>query len=431
MVPSIAYIRLHHFYALLEAKHNHRLWQQPFVVTRAQRIIDISPQAARLHITTNMGLRQARLACPDLQIIDAQADPVPAAEKFWDICADLTPLVEPEGHNSAFLDLSGQGELTAVSENIIHQLRWKLEFPFHIGIAPSKLVAKIAYGETAHQPTSVQQPFTWHRGRGQHSSPVELKGNAKTKIANTARYCLIIPRTAVETFLAPLPINRLWLWPDKIHQQLQNLGIYTIGQLRQVPKLQLQKQLGEAGEQLYDAARGIDHTSVQGVYPPEAIQTYFQLPPEVEGYESWEALTIHLLPLIESAVTDLQRQAKACTRLRLLVQYDTLPEQCWDKSFKDELQTANQFLQAIKGLLTQKAWPAPITGIRLMLMGLKPASLGQLRFASQIFGAQHQRELQQILSSLQARFGANSIFVAADISIPRRERMLQLLANHQ
>ena len=431
MSPLIAYIRLHHFYALLEAKRNHQLWQQPFVVTRTGKIIDVSPQAAKFNITTTMGLRQARLACPDLQVIQAQADPLPAAEQFWDLCAHLTPFVEPESYNSAFLDLSGQGTISEIKENILQKFRWGLGFPFQIGIAPSKLVAKIAYWELANNSLAMPgyKSLTWHQGRGQISFPMELKESA-TKMATKNNHCLIIPPAAVENFLDSLPVSRLWLWPDKIHQQLLNLGVYTIDQLRQVPRLQLQKQLGKVGNQLYDAARGIDQTTVQALYPPQTIQSFFQLPPEVEGCKSWEALTTHLLPLVQKAATDLQEQAKACTRLRLFVQYDGLPKQCWDKSLKSELQTTNQLLQVIKRLLTEATWPAPIIGMGLILMGLKPITFGQLAFSSQIFGAQRQKKLQQVLSLLQAKFGAGSIFMAADISIPRRERMLQLLADY-
>ena len=35
MASMAAYIRLHHFYALLEAKHNPSLRHQPFIVTQA------------------------------------------------------------------------------------------------------------------------------------------------------------------------------------------------------------------------------------------------------------------------------------------------------------------------------------------------------------------------------------------------------------
>ena len=89
-------------------------------------------------------------------------------------------------------------------------------------------------------------------------------------------------------------------------------------------------------------------------------------------------------------------------------------------------QTADQLFLVIKGLLTQAVWSAPITGMRLMLMGLKPAALGQLALTSYL-KPQRPRELEQLLSSLQAKFGADRIFTASDISIPRRERMLQLL----
>src|SRR5690606_296987 len=109
--------------------------------------------------------------------------------------------------------------------------------------------------------------------------------------------------------------------------------------------------------------------------------------------------------------------------------YDGLAEKCWDKPLKGELQRANQLLQVIKGLLLKEALPAPIIGMRLMLMGLRPAALGQTAFAPQILGAQRRGELQQVLSLLQTKFGTDRVFLATDISIPRRERMLQLLAD--
>ena len=426
MASMAAYIRLYHFYALLEAKRNPSLRHQPFVVTQGRRIIDVSPEAAKLRITAAMGIRQARLACPALQVIEAEADPLPAAEKFWDICASFSPLVEPESHTSAFVGLSLQGEIKAAGEKIINRLAQQLAVPFYLSIAPNKLTAKIAYLEAADLSLSVpgQKPLTWHQGRGRSSSPLKLKDREKPE-RKTGR-CLIIPPHSVEDFLAPLSVNRLWPWPDKIHQQLQNLGIYTIGQLRQVPRQKLERLFGETGKKLYHAARGIDPSPVKGIYPPKTVQAYLQLPPEMDGCRTWGALTKHLLPMVESCAQELKRQGQACTRIRLLVEYKNLEEKCWDKQLKNELQAADQLLAAVKGLLTQEIWPSPITGVRIMLMGLKPAALGQLALASYL-KPKRPRELEQLLASLQAKFGADRIFTGSEISIPRRERMLQLL----
>ena len=52
-----------------------------------------------------------------------------------------------------------------------------------------------------------------------------------------------------------------------------------------------------------------------------------------------------------------------------------------------------------------------------MLMGLKPAALGQLALASYL-KPQRSKELEQLLASLQAKFGAERIFTASEISIP-------------
>ena len=85
MDPCIAYIHLHHFYALLEAKYRPNLSQVPFVVTQGEKIMDVSPQAANLNIHVAMGLRQARLICPELEIIKMEVDPEPFLRHSYSI----------------------------------------------------------------------------------------------------------------------------------------------------------------------------------------------------------------------------------------------------------------------------------------------------------------------------------------------------------
>ena len=402
MDPCIAYIHLHHFYALLEAKYRPNLSQVPFVVTQGEKIMDVSPQAANLNIHVAMGLRQARLICPELEIIKMEVDPEPFLEKFKDICATLTPLVEPSGDLGVFLDLSGLGEPLAIVKKVASKLRWQLAFPWCMGVATSKLVAKIA----------CQELLNAKPNKAQHN------------------YLMIQPLRE-KAFLSSLGVNRLWPWPDKIHQQLQNLGIYTIGQLAQVPRLQLQAQLGEVGDALLNGAQGIDPTPVEGLYPPQTVQGYFQLPPDAKGCGDLSTLNRHLIPALQSATASLRAKDQICTRLRLFVQYDGAPKKQFDKNLKEGLQAEDQLLELIQELLTKAPWPAPITGIRLMLMGLKPRGLHQAIFAPQILGIQPSAKLRQTLAILQTKFGNETIFLAKNMSIPRRERMLLLLTEYQ
>lgn len=401
MDPCIAYIHLHHFYALLEAKYRPDLRQIPFVVTQAGKIVDVSPQAANLNIHATMGLRQARLICPELKIINVEVDPRPTLEKFRDICATFTPLVEPAGDLGVFLDLSGLGEPLALVNKVVSRLRWQFAFPWYMGVSTSKLIAKIA----------CQELFD-------------------VKSSKTHGNYLVVEPAKEKAFLSPLGVNRLWLWPDKLHQELQNLGIYTIGQLAQVPRLHLQAQLGEVSDALLNGAQGIDPTPVEGLYPPQTVQSYFQLPPDAKGCGDLSALNRHLIPALQNAAGSLRAKDQICTHLRLFVQYDGVPKKQIDKELKDGLQAEAQLLEIIQGILTKAPWPAPITGMRLMLMGLKPRGLNQASFAPQILGIQPQAKLRQTLAILQAKFGNETVFLAKDMAIPRRERMLQLLTEY-
>ena len=395
MEPCIAYIRLHHFYAFLEIHSRPHLKGLPFVVTEGGKIVDVSPEAAALNIHSQMGLRQAYLACPNLKTITRETDPTSALEKFLNICASITPYVEPHGDFAAFLDLKGLGERSSTIANVLKVFQAQLNFPWFMGIATNKLVAKIA-----------------------------CQGLQYSK-ANKERlnYLVVEPGTE-KGFLAPLSTGHLWPWPEKIHTTLASLGIYTIGQLAEVPLRQLENQLGETGKALYDGAKGIDRSAVQGLYPRKTIQGHFHLPPETGGCRDLRSLEQYLLPLLQDAATELRVKGQACTKIRLMVLSES-KENRFELDLKDEAQFPEELHKAIRRFLEKDPWPGPIFGIRFMLMGLKPKTLEQTSFASQIMNVQKSTKLGEILTTMQSKFGSKSIFLAKDIPIPRRERMLQ------
>lgn len=402
MTPTIAYVQLQHFFALVEARQRPALQDHPFVVTRAHRIIDVSPRAARFNITTATGLRQARLACPHLQVVEIEADPAPYVEQFRDICASISPRVEPEQEHSAFIDLTGWEAMKAIVEKFAGLLRREMGFPFKMGIAPSKLVAKIA--------------CLYNNNRSCNNN---LDNN---------NYCRFIPAARVATFLAPLPVTALWPWPARIHRTLQELGIYTIGELARVPVTQLQHQLGEVGEKLHEAAQGIDREPVQALYPPQVWQSYFQIPAGTEGCHTRQELTFYLQPLIKEAATWLHHQGKACKRLQLFACFRDNSQHRWQREISEKgIQSEERLQREVYRLLFARSWPAPITSVRLLLDQLEPATFDQLVITPEAPLNRRQQNLQKALSFLERKFGPDAVQIATDMYIPRREQMLRAI----
>ena len=405
MNPCIAYIQLHHFYALLEAKHQPALRGKPFAIVRSGKIIDASFQCEQFNIYPGMGLRQAHLACPSLRVVNTESDPEPHLEKFKDICASLTPIVEPVGELGVFLDLSGFGKPHLAVKKVITKLMREWPFPWYMGTASSKLAAKIACREAVNQ------------------------GKSRSR-----SYFLSIEPAQEKAFLAPLSVECLWPWPQ-VHKKLQNLGVYTIGQLFDVPRRQLCLQLGEKmGNALYDAARGVDSTPVQSLYPPKTVQGYLQLAPEENGCTNRQSLIRSLLPALHEAAARLGAKGSICTRLKLFVEYDIDGEHAVQRVFehhpKDGLQTKTELLHTVEKIIMEEPWPGPILGMRFMLMGLKPSKIRQTNLMPRIWGPKQPTQFVQTVAALQNRFGSKNIFLAKDMVIPRRERMLQLLIKY-
>lgn len=110
------------------------------------------------------------------------------------------------------------------------------EITCSIGIAPSKLVAKIAAG--IHKPNGIT---------------------------------LVRPE-AVETFLSPIPVRELVGVGAKTEKTLHNLGVRTIGELANLDLGRLVKTFGKKlGTYFADAALGIDHSRVEERGKAESI----------------------------------------------------------------------------------------------------------------------------------------------------------------
>src|SRR5260370_12950633 len=146
-----------------------------------------------------------------------------ASEQVFSIFESVTPLVEPLSLDEAFLDVTASVALLGRPGEIARQLRARiareLELPASAGIASTKFVAKIA------------------------SDLAKPNGQREVCEAETV------------TFLAPLPISRLWGVGPKSEKALNALGLRTIGDIASRDPSWIENHLGSAGQQLWQPSR--------------------------------------------------------------------------------------------------------------------------------------------------------------------------------
>lgn len=231
----IIHVDLDAFFASVEELLDPTLRGKPLVVggtPEGRGVVASASYAARAFgIRSAMPVAQALRLCPQLIVRRHHFDEYATrSAAVMTILREITPAVEQISIDEAFLDVTGCGALwgsaEAIARRIQDRVRDELSLPSSLGVASSKLVAKIA--------CDVGKP----------------------------QGLVVVPRGQEAAFLAPLPIERLWGVGRVTGARLRSLGIQTIGDLARWDAEALERALGQAGRALHAAAHGYDDSTV-------------------------------------------------------------------------------------------------------------------------------------------------------------------------
>ncbi|MEE8584819.1 MAG: DNA polymerase IV [Acidobacteriota bacterium] len=245
MQRIIFHVDMDAFYASVEQRDEPRYREQPVVVGsdpqggRGRGVVAAcSYQARQFGIHSAMPISQCYRACPQAVYLRPDFPKYTRVSRaIRKIFYRFSSQVEPISIDEAFLDVSKQAasasqalELGARLKREIYQLQ---HLTASIGIAPCKLVAKIA--------------SDWKKPDG----------------------LFLVRSGQVQEFLDPLPVSRIWGVGPKTQERLEKMDVRTIQELRSIEQDDLQKRLGKFGRQLWFLARGIDERPVRS-QPREA-----------------------------------------------------------------------------------------------------------------------------------------------------------------
>jgi DNA polymerase-4 len=240
MPRKILHIDLDAFFCSVEENNDPTLRGKPFAVggrPDQRGVVASCSYAARLcGVHSAMPMAQAIKLCPELIIVSGRhSDYGKISHQVMDYLGTLTPLIEQVSIDEAFLDLSDLPESAeSISTSIQEHILTHFKLPCSIGVATSKLVAKIA------------------TDAGKASKRTGLPPQAIT----------IVQPGGEADFLAPLPTQALWGIGPKTSDRLRELGILTIGDIARTPKQDLVKNLGKLGEDLAERSIGIDNSPI-------------------------------------------------------------------------------------------------------------------------------------------------------------------------
>ncbi|RKZ32805.1 DNA polymerase IV, partial [bacterium] len=108
-----------------------------------------SYEARRYGVHSAMPSKQAYRLCPNAIFLRPRFKRYEQfAERIFKLLEEYTPLVEPASIDEAYIDLSGTkslfGDPVDTARKIKHRIKNDIGLPVSVGVAPNKLLAKIA-----------------------------------------------------------------------------------------------------------------------------------------------------------------------------------------------------------------------------------------------------------------------------------------------
>jgi DNA polymerase-4 len=231
----IAHADMDAFYAAVEQRDRPELRGRPVVVGGASRrgvVASASYEARRFGVRSAMPGVEARQRCPDAVFIAGDMRRYAReSRRIFEIFRRFAPRVEGLSLDEAFLDWTGTERLLGPAAEVAARLRAAVRqetgLAVSVGIAPVKLVAKIA--------SDLAKPDGLLEVRPQE----------------------------VQAFLAPLPVARLWGVGAVTEARLLAAGYGTVGDLARADTAALQRVLGDWGVAFARLARGRDLRDVE------------------------------------------------------------------------------------------------------------------------------------------------------------------------
>lgn len=222
-------------------------------------IASASYEARRHGVGSAQPTSTALRLCPRLQVVSPRHDRYSeVSRRVFEVFRSFTPLVEGVSLDEAFLDVSGlrlhYPTPVTVAEMVRGRIRAELGLPCSVGVASTKLLAKLASEE---------------------AKPDGLRH---------------IPEPEQLEFLWSLHVERLWGVGPATLAALQRLGVETVGDLAQLPEATMVAAFGPGhGRQLLSLARGIDPRSVTPANETKSISVEETYESDLEGRDLIEA----------------------------------------------------------------------------------------------------------------------------------------------
>ena len=386
----ILHLDMDAFFAAVEQRDRPELRGRPVIVGadpkggRGRGVVSTaSYEARRFGVASAMPISQAFRLCPQGVYVPPDFSRYAReSERIMEVMRRFTDLVEPVSIDEAFLDVTASerafGPAEAVARELKARIRDEMQLSASVGVATSKLVAKIA--------SDMRKPDG----------------------------LVVVPPGTEASFLAPLPVRRLWGVGPKMEESLAALGVSTIGELAALAPERLERRLGTHGHDLQLLARGIDPRGVAA--EPAGARSLGQEHTFDRDTDDAARLRAMLLSLSDGVAGRLRAHGLRARTLTLKYRDETFHTTTHAATLPEGVDSGSDVFRVVSRLF------AEVHGRRkVRLVGIYASHLGPGSAQLGLFGEERARSrADRVRDEVDRRFGEGAIVRASLLG--RRER---------
>jgi nucleotidyltransferase/DNA polymerase involved in DNA repair len=372
------------FFASCEQSRRPKLQGRPVVTGKERGIAaSMSYEAKARGVTRGMRISDIRKICPDAVILPSDYETYSLLSKrFFAIVRRYTPDVEEYSIDECFADLTGlrrplRMSYLKIAERMKKALDAELGFTFSVGLAPNKVVAKLA--------------SKWQKPSG----------------------LTAIPGRELHRFLAKLPVEKVWGIGPNTTAFLHKHGIRTALEFAQRQEPWVKRYLSKPFYQIWQ--------ELNGQYIFELVtgehETYYSIQ-KVKTFTPASSdrafVFAQLAKNIENACIKARKYKLAAQRVVIFLRTQQFRDTGLEIDLSGPTQFPNDILRAVTPAFEDLFDPsAAYRATGVILLKLTEAYYGQLDLFGETIRLQRLSNLYESVDTLREKYGKHTVFLGA------------------
>ncbi len=375
---NILHIDMDAFYASVEQRDNPSLRGKPLVVGGGSNrgvVAAASYEAREYGIHSAMPMRDALRRCPDLLRVPPRIGHYKSvSEEIFAIFREFTPLVEGLSLDEAFLDVTDSLALFGSDIEIAKEIKKRVvdttALTASVGVAPNKLVAKIA--SDLNKPDGL----------------------------------VVVSAEEIRSTLDPLPVRVIPGIGRKTLARLKEKDIVTVADLRLASDRVLEPIFGRFAQKTRDQASGVDSRPVVSSRPEKSISAEETFDADLT---ETNAMDRQLMRLAERTANRLRSKHLVAGTVQVKIRQADFTTFTRQRALRPPGNNTDQIFEIVRILLRQ--WLSEHPGARIRLLGVGGSDLSAAEqrdlFAGDTMPAGS--HLDETADKIRDRFGESSV----------------------